>query len=128
MDVIVKNLENIELVVDNVNKTKFTFPDIENLRGKKVKIIDIPSVTELTVTPLGHANVNSTVYSKSFLVLNVGGKEQVNRIPLKSLNPFANNTRLFFDDLVIDWTRSYIEVGNTTGLVADEAFYLNVFF
>ncbi len=128
MDIVLNNLENIELVVDNINKTKFNFPDIENIRGKKIKVIDIPSVNEVTVTPLGKANINDTVYGKSFLVLNVAGSEKINRIPLKSLNPFANNTRLFFNDLVVDWTRSYIEVGSTAGLVANEAFFLNVFF
>jgi hypothetical protein len=123
------NVENVELTVDNVNKTKFSFPENAFLRGQKIKGIDIPQVSEITVTPTGKALVNATVYNKSFLVLSVGGNEKINRIPLKSLDPFVSyGGRLPLNDLEIDWTKSYIEVGSVAGLVLNEAFFMNILF
>jgi hypothetical protein len=125
----IKNLENIELLVDNINKTKFSFSENAILRGQKVKYIDIPQVSEVSVTPTGRAVVNATVYAKAFLVLSVGNKEQINRIPLRSLDPFqSNGVRIALDDLNVDWTKSYIEIGSIAGLVLNEAFFLNIYF
>ena len=125
----VKNMENVELEVLNTSKTRFYFSDYTNLRCKKIKNIDIPSVADVTVSPTGKNVINATVYAKSFLVLSIEGREKVNRIPLKSLNPYSNyGRRIDLSDLPVDWTKSYIEVGSIESLALNEVFYLNVFY
>ncbi len=125
----VQNLENVEVILDSTTKQKFYFGDIERLRGQKIKHIDIPSETEVPVSPLGKDVVNNTVYAKSFLVLVNKSQEKINRLPLKSLNPFQTyGKRLAIDDLVIDWPKSYIEVGSIPGIVANEVFFVNIYY
>lgn len=125
----VNNVENIELVVSDINKTRFNFFDIENLRGKRIKQIDIPQVGKLSVTPTGKAVVNDTVYKKAYLVLSVDGNEKINRLPLLALNPYeVGGNRIELADLNVNWPKSYIEVGSLDGLVLNEAFLLTVYF
>lgn len=125
----VKKVEVIELLVGNTGK-QHKFGDLENLRGKKVRIIDFFRVTDVPVTPVGGtAVVADATFNKSFLVLAIKGREDVNRVPLTVFNPKDNfGRRVLLDDLVIDWPKSFIEVGNTAGLVITESWLCNVYY
>lgn len=125
----VKRVENIELVIDNAGKKQHKFGDLENLRGKKIRIIDIFRVTDVPVSHLGVPVCNDATFNKSFLVLAVKGREDFNRVPLQVFNPKDNfGRRILIDDVVVDWSKSFIEVGNQIGVAAGECFLLNVYY
>lgn len=124
----VKKVEVIEVTIDALRK-QYKFGDIENLRNKKVRVIDAFRVTQVPVTSTGNAVVADATFNKSFLVLTVKGKEDINRVPLETFNSKDNfGRRLLLEDLVVDWPKSYIEVGNTAGLTVGEAYLLNVYY
>lgn len=124
----VKKVEVIELTIGNASKTH-KFGDLENLRGKKVRIIDFFRVTDVPVSPLGSPVVADATFNKSFLVLAVKGREDVNRVPITVFNPKDNfGRRLLLGDIVVDWPKSFIEVGNQVGLAVGETWLLNVYY
>jgi hypothetical protein len=124
----VKKVEVVQITIDAARK-QFKFGDIENLRNKKIRIIDAFRVTQVPVTSNGDAVVADATFNKSFLVLTVKGKEDINRVPLETFNPKDNfGRRLLLEDLVVDWPKSYIEVGTTAGLTIGEAYLLNVYY
>lgn len=124
----VKKVEVIELVVGN-NAKQHRFGDIDNLRGKKVRIIDFFRVTDVPFTPAGTEVVSNATFNKSFLVLAIKSREDVNRVPLTVFNPKDNfGRRILLDDLLIDWPKSFIEVGNTAGLVPTESWLCNIYY
>jgi hypothetical protein len=124
----VNKVENIEITIDAARK-QYKFGDIENLRGKKIRVIDFFRVTDVPVSPLANPLANDTVFNKSFLVLAIRGKEDINRVPLAVFNPKDNfGRRLLLNDVVVDWPKSFIEVGNTVGIVANETYFCNIYF
>lgn len=124
----VGKVENIEITIE-ASKKQFKFGDIENLRGKKIRVIDFFRVTDVPVSPLSSPLANDTVFNKSFAVLAVKGKEDINRVPLQVFNPKDNfGRRLLLNDIVIDWPKSFIEVGNQVGIVVGETYFCNVYF
>ena len=50
---------------------------------------------------------------KTFLTLNSKGKECVNKYNLSLLSPTHTQLRPSFNDLVCDWSKSYIEINKT---------------
>lgn len=124
----VSKVENVEVTID-VSRKQFKFGDIENLRNKKIRIIDAFRVTQVPVSSQGNAIVADATFNKSFLVLTIKGKEDINRVPLETFNPKDNfGRRLLLNDLVVDWPKSYIEVGDQNGLTVGESFLLNVYY
>ncbi len=123
----INRTENVEVVL--AVQTRNYFKEIENLRNKKIKVIDTYPVGSVTNGPSGAALVNATAYKKGFLVLSSKGKEAVNRIPLAALDPTQNNgRRLLFDEIVIDFPKSYVEFTELTGVVAAEVAMFNFYF
>lgn len=121
---------NLEVNITTA-KQKFVFGENDTLRDKKVKAIDVFKVADVSVSPLGNALINATVFNKSYLVLVIDGKENVNRIPLAALAPTVNNGKRFNfpgKGVVIDWAKSYIELPNTTSQVVGESFLFNVYY
>jgi hypothetical protein len=124
----VNKVEVVEVIIDAVRK-QFKFGDIENLRNKKVRIIDAFRVTQVPVSSNGNNIVADATFNKSFLVLTIKGKEDINRVPLGTFNPKDNfGRRLLLGDLVVDWPKSYIETGNQVGLTVGESYLLNVYY
>ena len=124
----IKRSEPVELVIKTATG-KHTFSEIDSLRGRKIKVIDISRIANCTHTPSGKAIVNETVFKKSFLVLSVKGSEAINRLPLSALDPGSNaGHRIQFDDVLIDWVKSFVEIPELTGVVINEAFLFNVYF
>lgn len=108
---------------------KNNFQDIDNLRGKKIKVIDTFPVSAVSKDSNGNALVNANAYKCGFLVLSVKGKEAVNRIPLSALDPTQNNgRRMSFNDIIIDFLKSYVEFGDSSTTVTGEVVLFNFYF
>jgi len=110
-------IENIDVPIKTTAEQKFYFNELEKLRNKRVFLIQMLQIASVS----GDTAITNTVRDMAYMTLfNRRGQIIVNRISIKGLQyawlPF------FFDDLNIDWARSFIEVPSTTGLVANSAF------
>jgi len=119
---LIKYIETVEVHTNSTTKTKFYFPELPNLRNKKILFIDALYRTNVTKSPSGLEIIADTIFYKSFLVLVSKNKEIVNRTPLLQLGPETQLVTHTFFDLIIDFPKSYIEIGSTAGLVATETF------
>jgi hypothetical protein len=125
----IQNVELIEVKIKSTATTRFGFPINADLKGKKVSAIEVIAVADTTKTPLGDAVLNATAQKKGYLTLNANGKEKVKNLPLSSLIASNNNGLVKeFDNILIDFDKSYISFSETTGLVADEVVLLAVYF
>lgn len=130
MDANTTPIQNVEILILKLkaNNTKFAFPVIENLHGKKITGIEAFGITQFPTSPLGDNNCNANAFKQCFLTLSIDGKEKVKDLPIGSLVA-ANNNGLIktFNDVVINEQKSYVQFSATTNLVDDEvimiAFY-----
>ncbi len=120
--------ETVEVVIDNASKTKFYFPELPNLRNKVIERIDTYDSSMVSKTPSNRDVVNGGVIGNSFLVIVNNGNEVINRIPMRLLTPDKTFINLFPFNYIIDYPKSYIEVGNVSSLTAGNAFVFTFYF
>lgn len=123
-------IESIAVVCTDTATLKWKIGDRENLRDVKINAIQVHPVGKVSITPDGNAVVNNTVFLKSFLTLSVDGEESIDTIPLTVFNPADNDGRLFVFSVpkVISWEKSHFNIATDTGMVANEAFIMTVFY
>jgi len=124
----ITNCETVEIKTTNTSTTKFYFDEYPNLRGKVIQRVDNYALGNLQKSPTNRSIVNNTVYEKSFLVLVSQGREVINRVPLSQLTPAANGGLPIFFNHIIDFPKSYIEVGTKASLSGSESFLLNFYY
>lgn len=137
----IKRFEMIELQIPaNSVATKFPFPDIPQLRSdveKDIWIRGIDTYTNDTVTFdfNGNAVAPFADIQKASLTLYVQGRESIFRIPLVlllntfqiSANPVAwTDHKNEFDNLEIDWTKSYVSTSTAFGNAGLIAFVFGI--
>jgi len=119
------NIQNSESPINRVEPLEIKilrsgvrhyFGENDLFRGKKIKIID-SLVLDLTYTEKANAVIPEALVKKCFVTFVSKGKEAINRLPLIALIPSQNNgRRLLFDDIEIDFAKSYIEFSETTSV------------
>jgi hypothetical protein len=138
----IRRFEMVEMIIPALSTaTRFNFPDIPQLRSDVTKDIVVRAIEVYSVeaVPLSFNNNAVTTLAnllKSSLTLYIEGEESVFRIPMvKLLNINSNNAAApvlwldeinQFDNLQIDWTKSYITTPTTYGNAAVFAFVLGV--
>jgi hypothetical protein len=114
--------EAIELLIPaNAGQTRFNFLDIPQLRSDVTKDIIVQgiksfSAAEKTTDFNGNAVATMAQCQNAELTLYVDGEESIFRVPITELLNGQNFTNTFFsqiipdefDNLMIDWTKSYI--------------------
>jgi len=112
------NFINIQLVI-NANTGKAYFPDLPQLRSAKIQAISFYSAISSMTKDVNNVNLlNNNDLSRCFLTLYSGNKEAIQNLPLFKLinvttNLVGNNDGLFqFDNLVVDFSKSYIQFAN----------------
>lgn len=124
-------IDNVEVISIKLKagNTRFNFPIIENIRGKKIVAIESWLVANVPSDALGQTNCNKTAFDKGFLTLSSNGKEVVKDIPLNSLAVVNNNGVIKeLNELVINDQKSYVSFSNATGIVADEVVILALYY
>jgi len=119
---LIKYIENIEVPTNSTTKTKFYFAEQPNLRNKRVLHIHAITVDYMLYSPSNLLIVDNVVFNKSFLVLVSKNKEIINRIPLLNLIPSYQGLQAILFDIIIDFPKSYIEIGNIQNLDANRTF------
>ncbi len=119
--------EVIEILVPiGATSLQFNFPDQPQLRDARVVGIETYTPAACTLSPIsGTAIVALTDLQKTSISLFVGNLQQVDRMPVLMLNrtqdsvtsPFQRDMQLF-NDLVVSWTKSFVQVPTAVGTTA----------
>jgi hypothetical protein len=119
----------LEVEIFDAAQTVFPFPDDDFLRNKKISGIKLyADVSELVVATL-HAPsdkviIANTIFKKSFLVLQLKNGLKINNLPLTLItSEFQLENEILFNQVEIDWPKSFIKIANATSLVANTVFY-----
>lgn len=112
-----------ELPVLNTSKTRWTFPENNNLRGKKIQQLMLQVGT--STTPEGYTGISGAVAKRAYLTLKKDNYEFVKQFPLYRLYQVGDQWPLRFQNIVFDFTNSYIDFVNMTGITAGQS---SVFF
>jgi hypothetical protein len=135
-----KRFEMIELViVANATGTRFNFPDLPQLRSDVTKDIVVRAIETYTVDDLttdfnGNPPCTAAVMKLASLTLYIEGEESMFRLPLVKLhNVYAAAATQFytqdqnqFDNLMIDWTKSYISTPTPFGIGTQFSFVFGI--
>jgi hypothetical protein len=114
--------EAVELLIPaNAGATRFNFLDIPQLRSDVTKDIIVQgikafSIVEKPIDFNGNAVASVAQMQNAELTLYVDGEESIFRVPMTELMNSQNFANTFFsqqipdefDNLMIDWTKSYI--------------------
>lgn len=114
--------EAIELVIPaNAGQTRFNFLDIPQLRSDLTKDIIVQAIKTFSIVerPIdfnGNAVASVAQLQNAELTLYIDGEESIFRVPMTELMNTQNFAATFFsqqfpdefDNLMIDWTKSYI--------------------
>ena len=105
--------------------SRVNFPDVVDLRKKRIKHIDVCYGNYMTTTPSGNDVVSDTTVNNLFITLNEANtrNELIRSIPASQLN--TQGSRLFIDK-IIDFQRSFIDLTAITNPadLANKSVYL----
>jgi len=124
----ITNCETVEIKTTNTSTTKFYLEEYPNLRGKVIQRVDNHVVDLITKSPTNRSVVNATVFHKAFLVLVSQGCEIINRVPFSKLTPSSNGGLPIMFNHIIDFPKSFIEVGTIASLNSAESFLLTFYY
>jgi len=120
---LINYIQTVEVPTNSTTKTKFYFQEQPLLRKKRILYMNAWFLTYISKSPSGLALISSAVFYKSFLVLVSKNKEVINRIPLNHLIiGYSGNRGPLLIDHIIDFPKSYIEVGSIANLDANATF------
>ncbi len=108
----------------NSTATRFNFNDQPQLRTDQTQDVIIQgmetfTITDIPLSPNAVALPTAAELKATYLVLYVNGEESIYRIPLVKLHTINNFTDAFnnaeadtprFENLLVDWTKSYFFV------------------
>lgn len=120
----IKRYELIELAIPAAfSGSQFNIPILQQLAQTSsqdiiIRALEFFSVLEIPTSATNQPVVPMAQLQASFLTLYIEGEESVRRIPLVRLRPihnagatsfFVEDTALF-DNVMVDWSKSYIEL------------------
>jgi hypothetical protein len=118
--------ELVEIRLD-AQVSKFDIPDLAVLRNSKVVAIESYRSSDIVITPLARSVASDTVFTRSFLTLNIGGTDCINKIPLRNLNSGLNFGEVNgFNALQVDFPKSYITIPDPTVITVGTSLLLCV--
>jgi hypothetical protein len=145
----IANAEYAENIIPASNsRSQFFFPDLPNLRGRKLDAVEFYSDQEISITNSGYTPVSVTDVPKVSVTLYYNSGEYVvmplarfRRLQLSGENqyyesagsatPQYNAVQLdatLFDGQVIVWTKSYITINSNTSNFSSESFAFNIYY
>jgi len=144
----IANAEYAEIIIPASNsRAQFFFPDLPNLRGRKLDAMEFYSAQDISITNSGYTpvavadvpKVSVTLYYNSgeYVVMPLvrfrrlqqggtntpydgsGGDPQYNAVQLDAT---------LFDGQVIVWTKSYITLNSNASNFSSESFAFNIYY
>ena len=134
--VTIKRYEAVEINVPNGSTlTRYSFPDLPNLRNAQITNIEVYTAGSLSASPLTGSTLMTTQdLKKSFLTLYQGDLQLVYSLPVIRLNEISNGTDPFVYELpivanmIVSWVKSYVSLPTapaTTNAVYAFGIYYN---
>jgi hypothetical protein len=123
----VQRIDKYELVEVQIpsgsTATRFFFPDLPKLRGKKVTAINTWNSASNPLTPSGGVLIGPYDMKQSYVTFYTDGRQDLWRIPLLQLHivsyasgyDIAVRDTAIMEPQTITWEKSYIEVGQAIG-------------
>ncbi len=144
----IANAEYAEIIIPASNsRSQFFFPDLPNLRGRKLDAMEFYSNQEISITNSGYTPVSVTDVPKVSVTLYYNSGEYVvmplarfRRLQLAGTDTFFDGSggdaqynavqldATLFDGQVIVWTKSYITINSNTGNFSSESFAFNIYY
>jgi hypothetical protein len=132
----VARFEAVEISVPSGSTlTRFSFPDLPNLRNAKIDRIVFYTAGTISASPLtGSTPVTTADMKKSFVTLYEGDLQLIYQLPILEFNNIVNsatdpyqNDPLDIDGITISWTKSYISLP-TALATTNVAYSIGVFY
>jgi hypothetical protein len=139
----IANAEYAEIIIPASNsRSQFFFPDLPNLRGRKLDAMEFYSAQVINVTNSGYApvsqsnvpDVSVTLYYNSgeYVVMPLARFQRA-QYDANLANDTSNIQQLdatLFDSQVIVWTKSYITINNanTASYFSSKSFAFNIYY
>ena len=143
----IANAEYAEIIIPASNsRSQFFFPDLPNLRGRKLDAMEYYCDQDIAITNSGYTPVSVTDVSSVTVTLYYNSGEYV-VMPLvrfrrlqtagqvsdgaSGLIPDYKAVQLdgtMFEGQVIVWTKSYITINQNTGNFSSESFAFNIYY
>jgi hypothetical protein len=145
----IANAEYCEIIIPASNsRSQFFFPDLPNLRGRKLDAMEFYSNQEISITNSGYTPVSVTDVPKVSVTLYYNSGEYVvmplarfRRLQLSGENQYYESAGsatpqytavqldgTLFDGQVIVWTKSYITINSNTSNFSSESFAFNIYY
>lgn len=115
--------DSFELPILNTTKTRWTFPENNELRGKMFQQL----MLQLScTTPNGNTAISAAVAKNAYITLKKNNYEFIKQYPLYRLYQVGNVWALRFQNVVFDFTNSYIDFISTAGITPGvDSVYIN---
>ena len=124
-----KQAETIEVNINSLATPIYSFPDNDNLRGKKIKAIEAFTADQITKTKLGKDLVSANGAKGLMLTFESGGKDAFDEVPYSVFLPAQNNgEKLLVADMVINLPKSELRLVDTTNLTAGQSILITFYF
>lgn len=138
----IANAEYAEIIIPASNsRSQFFFPDLPNLRGRKLDAMEFYSNNVISTTNSGYTPVDFLNVSMVSVTLYYNSGEYV-VMPLQRFTRFVYNQTIddgtncsvqqldstLFDGQVIVWTKSYITINQNTGDFSSKSFAFNIYY
>lgn len=136
----IANAEYAEIIIPASNsRSQFFFPDLPNLRGRKLDAMEFYNTQSIAITNSGYDPVGVVDTLSVSVTLYYNSGEYV-VMPLtrfvRYLYDGINDTipaslqldATLFDGQVIVWTKSYITINQNTANFSDKSFAFNIFY
>lgn len=131
----IQNCELVEVKITNTSQQRFNFPDIPNIKGKRVTAIQVFKASDIAKSPSGLnllGTGTSAAFGDAFVTLHTAGKEKIKELPLTALHTASNNGLMknfgesdkqkgYIPGVLIDPQKSIVSFSRTSSLTLDEA-------
>lgn len=109
--------DSFELPILNTNKSKWIFPENNNLRGKKYQQLLLQLDCD---TPQGNKAIDDNVAKTAYITLKKDNYEFIRKFPLYRLYQTELAWGLRFQNVIFDMTNSYVEFADLSLITAGQ--------
>lgn len=117
-------IDNFEVVIPNLTNNRYMFGENRNLFNKMFQNIMFCGTTGIK-TPGGNTSVADSLSLCSFITLQKDNYAYMRDVPVYVFDQRATTYGLRLQNVMFDFTNSFIKVGDKTNLVANQSFFFN---
>ena len=121
------NIENFEVAQFSSTQQRMLFDEDRTLVNKEIQDFIVYDNTNAFTTPTGRTSVTGTDLASSYLTLVKGNFKFIRNVPLILFKNSDTYDRIKLQNIVFDFSNSYIDVSSTTAAaVAGKSYFFNI--